>query len=151
VRALGAWSRANLGGTRSTQQAISLLRANPGPRVALPWRWIGPEGIKREFREGELQDLIKRASIRTIPIESLVGAQHTVKSNRVESYIRKPQLIPKGSTSPGGWPIDLPICMHWEGQNVLWDGNHRSFAQMLLGHETIRVRYVDLDAATDRA
>jgi hypothetical protein len=147
VRALGDWTRANLSASRTTQQAIALLRANPGQRVALPWRWIGPEGIKREFREGELQELIKRAPIRTIAIRSFVGAQHTAKAGRVESYIRKPNLIPKGATSPGGWPIDLPIVMHWEGQNVLWDGNHRSFAQLLLGHETIRVRYVDLDAA----
>lgn len=140
-------SRKTLSGPyRSPQQALSLLRAGPGPRQAVPIRYVGPEFVKRAWSEPEIQARIKAAPIRVVPIAWMVAGQHTVKAGRVESYIKKPGLIPPGARAPGGWPIDLPICIKFEGQHLCWDGHHRLTAEMLLGAEKIRVRYVDLDA-----
>ena len=126
---------------------MALLRANPGPKVAVPFRYVGPEEVRRRFSEPELQALIKAAPTGTVRFRDLVAIQHTTKAGRVESYVKKPDLIPRGAESPGGWPIDLPIVMCLAGTKYLWDGNHRTLAELLRGNAEGRARLVDLDAA----
>lgn len=142
--------------SRTAEQAIALLRAIPGgPRIQIPIRCVGspPSPVQRDFPNEVINRGIDRAPIRRVAIASLVSAQqHTVARNRVESYIKKPDLIPKNAHHKvHGGPIDLPIVIRYQQLNWLYDGHHRTMAAVLLGERTIRCRYVDLDAVKSRA
>jgi hypothetical protein len=123
-----------------------LLRAQPGSRVAVPLRYVGPEAVRAKFSEPELQARIKKAPVERVVWKDLVAIQHTTKAGRLESYVEKPTLVPKGSRAPGGWPIDEPIVMRLGGTSYLWDGNHRVTASILRGESGGSARVVDLDA-----
>jgi hypothetical protein len=145
---LGSWADSNLRAARSTEQAISLLRAIPGgPKISNPIRYAGPSPIQQQFSNEDLNSRIANAPIRKVAISSLVtGQQHTVVRGRVESYIKKPHLIPEGAHHKHhGGPIDLPIVMLFDGKRWLWDGHHRVMAETLLGARMIRARVVDLE------
>jgi hypothetical protein len=145
---LGSWADSSSRAGRSVEQAISLLRAIPGgPKISNPIRYAGQSPIQADHSNEEINALIARAPIRKVAISSLVtGQQHSVKRNRVESYIRKPNLIPEGAhSSVHGGPIDRPIVIEYLGKRWLWDGHHRVMAETLLGARLVAVRYVDLD------
>jgi hypothetical protein len=145
-RQISAFARRAKGDPSKVARGIALLRAQPGSRVAIPLRYLDPAGIRAAFSEARIQELIKAAPVETVSFAGMRTIQHTVKAGRAESYVRKPDLIPPGSKSPGGWPVDLPIVMRWKGELVLWDGNHRTTATILSGDSRGRARVVDLDA-----
>jgi hypothetical protein len=144
---IGTWADSSLKAARSTEQAISLLRAIPGgPKIAVTHRVEdGNAKIRALFTEEQLAALIKKAPIRAVAIASLLGSQRTVNRGRVESYLKKPNLMPPGARGEHGGLIDLPIIMQLEGKRFTWDGNHRAVAATLSGARLLRVRYVDLD------
>jgi hypothetical protein len=145
---VAAWARRAKLDSSKVNRGIALLRAQPGARVAIPLRYLDPAEIRAKFSEERIQELIKAAPVETVSYAGMRTIQHTTKSNRLESYVKKPDLIPKGARSPGGWPIDLPIVMRWRGELVLWDGNHRTTSAILSGEGKGRARVVDLDAAS---
>jgi hypothetical protein len=151
---VGSWADSSLRASRSVEQAISLLRAIPGgPRISNPIRYAGASPIQGAFSNEEINRRIAAAPVRKVAIQSLVtGQQHTVSRGRVESYIRKPDLIPKGAHHPDhGGPIDYPIVIRFQGKRWAWDGHHRIMAATLSGARLIKARYVDLDeVSTDR-
>lgn len=142
------------GSSRTVAQAVELLRAQPGGAwVGIPYRFLDRDEIYRQFEEAFGRDFhaiinyaIDNAPIRSVPIAQIRSIQHTVNRDRVEQYIRNPKMIRRGQrSSEHGGVIDLPVVVIWKGENILYDGNHRTTADMFRGAKTIEARFVDLD------
>jgi hypothetical protein len=147
MKGLGRWVDAQT--ARSPAEALALLRAMPGgPFIGVPLRrFVDRENIHRRIGNADLNRLLDEAPIRAVDVSTLVGIQHTVERSRVEQYLTDPAKTRKlGDKAPGGWLVDIPMVIHSEGTNFLWDGHHRATATMLLGAKLLRARYVDLDA-----
>ena len=141
---------------RTPAQAIELLRAQPGGEwIGHPFPYVEREGVYAEIAKlvsGELvhpliNSAIDSAPIRDVPIAKIKSIQHTVSRARVEQYIRDPKMMRRGYKHPDhGGVVDLPIVLLWHGEHVLFDGNHRTAAQMFQGYKLIQCRFVDLDS-----
>jgi hypothetical protein len=146
---LGKWVDGKERAARTPEMAISLLRAMPGAgeNVPVPLRFIDREGYQKVIGNREMNARIDAAPVVDVPVDSLVAIQHTVNRKRVEEYIDNGGKVRKGTrhTEHGG-VVDTPIVVRCKGISYLFDGHHRTCAQMLRGASLIKARYVDLDA-----
>jgi hypothetical protein len=149
---LALWMDAKARAARTVPQALALLNSIPGgPNIQVPLRYDGELKAKIDaaYPTGILNALIDKAPIRSVPIDSLVTVtQHTVNRDRVAQHLKNFGLVGKGQRHEDhGGIVDVPIVIAFQGQHALWDGNHRTMAETLLGGRRIKARYVDLPAA----
>jgi hypothetical protein len=106
---------------------------------------MGPDGKTRH-----LSKEIRSAPVIQITMAGLRTIQHSVNPQRVEQYLRDPDMRPaqnRGKTSDGhGGPVDYPIVVQQGGVRYIHDGHHRLTADKLKGDTYAWVRFVNLDA-----
>lgn len=87
------------------------------------------------------------APIALVNISDLVGIQETINEERLGQHLADPRLYAHGTRSPGhGALIDRPIVVRVGGRMFCHDGHHRVTAASLRGADSVKVRYIDLDA-----
>jgi hypothetical protein len=144
VKSLGRWVEKQ--GERTAEQALSLLRAQPGAAMAVPLPFRDRSEVHAKIGDLELNEKIRAAPVKVVSVAGLVAIQHTVDKARVEEYLRDPGMDSRpGAMNPkSGTPVDYPVVVRLGKHRYLWDGNHRAIASILRGAGRVPARYVDL-------
>ena len=144
MKGLGRWVEKK--GERSADQAVALLRAQPGPAMAVPLPFRDRAEVHAKIGDAELNERIRAAPVKVVPVRNLVAIQHTVDKARVEEYLRDPGMDSRpGAMNPkSGTPVDYPVVIRLGKYLYCWDGNHRTVAAVLRGAGRVPARYVDL-------
>ncbi len=117
---------------------------NHGLRVPLPF--TDRVYYKQDFTDAQINNAIRQAPIKTVPIKGLRAIQHSVQRDRVRQYIDNPNLA-EGKRSDADTPADFPVVIQYRGDRYIHDGHHRIVADKLQGIKSAAVRLVKLDSA----
>lgn len=88
---------------------------------------------------------LEHLPLKTVEFKNLQSVQHHVLWPVVDSYARSPHNL--GSTDDAGSFNDRPLVVRVHGQEWIVDGHHRLSGHYLRGHDSMEVRYANIDAA----
>ena len=144
---IGIWAQSNDPKTESAKRRIeSLPLSKTGHGKKVPFPYASRTAYKDIFTNEEINHAINSAPVKIIRIAGLHAIQHSVRGDRVEEYIKHPNLLEEGQRSPKHKGlIDLPIVVQYRGIRYIHDGHHRTTAEWALGHNKVEARFVDLD------
>ncbi len=132
----------------TTEDRIKELAQGEKPGSAKhPFRTIDRESYLGAVRGSGIARLSQNAPIALVNLRDLVAIQGSVNAERVGHHLEDPALYQPGARAPGhGMLVDRPVVVRKNGMLFIHDGHHRLTARHLSGHETAKVRFVDLDA-----
>jgi hypothetical protein len=115
-------------------------------RVLVPLPYRSRENWKAVFSNHEINQAIRDAPERTVPVWGLKAIQKSVDPAIVMSYVRGRRRGDDDVHPKTGVPNDLPIVVSYRKERYVFDGHHRITATIVGGGSEVNARWVDLDA-----
>lgn len=144
--ALKAWAGASNDGA-FTARLRTLNPAMHEGSVQHPFPSIPKEAYREMLKGDKVTGRIDTAPVMKIPLNEIVGVQHSVNMERVMQHARDPRMVKPGQRASGaGHLIDMPVIVKTGGKYYCHDGHHRATVAKLRGDTEIQARVVDLDA-----
>ena len=107
--------------------------------------WQGAKPYTKPYPNGAaLRALVDDAPIKSVRLSGLTATQPTVSPAGVEKFLGGAKKA-KGTRSPKGLLIDVPVLVEHEGKTYIHDGHHRIVAAVEGGKSTIKARTVTLE------
>lgn len=143
--AMQKWVQAQTEKTKD--QALGELARMPSYGEPGHVRTLFPKIDRDAYQQGvsneEINTKIDNAPIQDVPLVSLIGIQASVSRERVASFIKDPNQLPKGKLDADhGGIVDHPVVVQKGDMNFLHDGHHRATAAKLMGKQTIQARVI---------
>lgn len=144
---IAAWAHKHDPAIEMAERKVSSLplsKTGNGKRVPFPY--ASRIAYKEDFTNQEINQAIENAPVKLIRIAGLHAIQHSVKDDRVNEYVKHPELVLEGQRHPRHKGlVDLPIVIQYQGMRFIHDGHHRTTAAWALGESKIEARFVNLD------